>query len=809
MPVADKVTVELELLDAKYKSKLDANAIVFDRQMKRMEKDAQKAADQIEASLGRVPDSLKAKYRELGADIGRSFAGISRGAQLAFGAITAYSLKLASDAAEIESAFQVAFGSATEDVKTFSEQLGETAGRDAVVLRESMTRLQLVLTGTGVEAKKSAELVKALSTAGVDAGSLFNTSDAEALQKIISGLTGESEPLKAFGVVLTEAAVKAELLRLGFKGNVDAASEASKAIARTNLILKGLAVAQGDAERTSGSAANTTKRMTAEFNKAARDLGTELLPAMTKLFGIATDVLTAFNNLDGGTQVLGLGFLALIAAGGPIAGMIANLARLRLIALETKVALAALGVGGAGGAATRGLIAGGVAGAAGLGGALLVGTGSFKEQNERTPEVIRSNLDATRRLRSGDTRTIRFLEQELAGAIRQRDLRTSMNEIAYGTGAYAPGPSAADSGVVGGFGLGDLANGTASGGRGGRGRASTGPSDLEIAARRAALELQNSLNLAEAEGRRADAEGYRRQIEINQLTEEFATARIDNARALATAQVDAIRAGEKAGEEAAKFAEQYRKQLEKEQAELEAINRENERRLQFQLSLARASGDDARILALERELSLLQRINDLGPGREGEARAEEGQLNRAEDDAIALDRGREMARSFIDVVRSDNIGQAIGDRFKQAAFDGIESYLSRIFASLFQSGGQGGGSGISSIISAGAKILGFGGGRASGGPVRAGFSYDVGENGREKFVAPANGFIMPNMGAQAKSASPQSITVKQSFDLTGVTGDAAIYGNVSRMIAQGQRQTLAIVKTSAPSAQLEQRLLRD
>lgn len=39
----------------------------------------------------------------------------------------------------------------------------------------------------------------------------------------------------------------------------------------------------------------------------------------------------------------------------------------------------------------------------------------------------------------------------------------------------------------------------------------------------------------------------------------------------------------------------------------------------------------------------------------------------------------------------------------------------------------------------------FGGGRAGGGPVRAGFSYDVGENGREKFVAPSNGYIIPNM----------------------------------------------------------------
>lgn len=46
----------------------------------------------------------------------------------------------------------------------------------------------------------------------------------------------------------------------------------------------------------------------------------------------------------------------------------------------------------------------------------------------------------------------------------------------------------------------------------------------------------------------------------------------------------------------------------------------------------------------------------------------------------------------------------------------------------------------------------FGGFRAGGGGVRAGFSYDVGENGRERFVAPANGYIIPNM--KNASAAP-------------------------------------------------------
>ena len=96
-----------------------------------------------------------------------------------------------------------------------------------------------------------------------------------------------------------------------------------------------------------------------------------------------------------------------------------------------------------------------------------------------------------------------------------------------------------------------------------------------------------------------------------------------------------------------------------------------------------------------------------------------------------------------------------------------------------------------------------------GGPVRKGFSYDVGESGREKFVAPADGYIMPNMGAQARTAGAQRIDIRQTFSLEGATGDQAIYGNVQRMIVQGQRQTLAIVEAKAPSAQTTRRLLQE
>jgi hypothetical protein len=407
MPVvADKVVVELEAKLDRYKSNVIQAEKVFARSM-----DGTVQASKRDTDL--LGDKLRREYREMGAGLGQAFQTGSRAAQVALAGITIYAIKLAKDAGEIESAFDVAFKGASKGARDFSEVLTSKLGRDAVETRKAMTQLQLVLTGTGVAAAQATELTKALTTAGIDAGSLFNTSDAEAFQKIISGISGEAEPLKAFGVVLTETKVKAELLRLGFKGNAEQASDAAKSIARTNLILKGLAVAQGDAARTSDSAANKQRALTAEFNKTARELGQQLLPAFIKVAGAATDVLKAFNEMPGGLQVASLGILAFVAASGPIAGLLAGLGKVIKLAQATRVALAGVagasvaagtaGAAGAGvgtvGALGGGLIAGGAAyGAAGVAGAASAISGGNRVTQVKkliaNPSLVRSLSDA-------------------------------------------------------------------------------------------------------------------------------------------------------------------------------------------------------------------------------------------------------------------------------------------------------------------------------------------------------------------------------------------------------------------------------
>ena len=106
-----------------------------------------------------------------------------------------------------------------------------------------------------------------------DASSFYNVPLETALEKIRSGLVGEAEPLRAFGVLLSEANMKSAALSLGLKPVAGEFTEQEKVMARVKLITEGLSKAQGDHERTMGSYANQIRMLKGEFENWKADVG--------------------------------------------------------------------------------------------------------------------------------------------------------------------------------------------------------------------------------------------------------------------------------------------------------------------------------------------------------------------------------------------------------------------------------------------------------------------------------------------------------------------------------------------------------
>lgn len=172
----------------------------------------------------------------------------------------------------------------------------------------------------GLGGKDLVKFSTGFSTLSTDMASFFNTSPEEAMQAIASGLRGEAEPLRKYGVLLDDASLRQEALKQGLiKTTKQALTPQQKVLAAQALIYKQTKDAQGDFARTSGGLANQQRILSAQWSEAKSKLGTVLLPVVNK-------VITAFNRyFQPAVDAVGRAFKRvapfLTAASGAISGL--------------------------------------------------------------------------------------------------------------------------------------------------------------------------------------------------------------------------------------------------------------------------------------------------------------------------------------------------------------------------------------------------------------------------------------------------------------------------------------------------------
>jgi hypothetical protein len=249
-----------------------------------------------------------------------SVARIAAGAFAGFSVVGAIkkAVTAASDLNEQVSKSQQVFGAASQVVESAAQRMADSFGIPKTQFIEAASSIGLIAKGAGLSQAAAADLGAQFGELGADVSSFYNVSLDEALGAIRSGLVGESEPLRRFGVLLNESAVQAEAARLGIAAMGAKLTEAQKVQARSSLITKGLATAHGDLARTSDGVANRIRSLGGRLENLAADAGTALLPVTNVFLGLADtlvgQVLPAIVPV---TSAISSGFLDVINTVGP------------------------------------------------------------------------------------------------------------------------------------------------------------------------------------------------------------------------------------------------------------------------------------------------------------------------------------------------------------------------------------------------------------------------------------------------------------------------------------------------------------
>lgn len=187
----------------------------------------------------------------------------------------------AADLGETMSKVGVVFGPAQEKVTKFADEMAAKFGLGKQVMLDAASSIGLVGKAAGLTQSDAAGMSIALAQAAADASSFYNVPLEEALLAIKSALVGESEPIRKFGVLLNEDAVKAEAFSLGLAKVGGALTEQAKVMARVSLIQKGMSDSQGDLARTSDSFTNKLREIKGRITSIGTSIGEAILPAAT------------------------------------------------------------------------------------------------------------------------------------------------------------------------------------------------------------------------------------------------------------------------------------------------------------------------------------------------------------------------------------------------------------------------------------------------------------------------------------------------------------------------------------------------
>jgi len=227
--------------------------------------------------------------------LGRTLVTAARAGVTALGLVAAGAvalsvklLSLSSDAAEVASAFGTVFGRASAEVDRWVGRMSKRFGIATADLQRAATTFGVFGKAAGIPNRELGKFSTRLAQAGLDLSSFYNADPTEVFEALRSGLAGEAEPLRRFGIFLSDSTLQAKAASMGLRGEL---TEQQKVMVRQKLILEGLGDAHGDLARTSEGFANQQRALSGRLKEAGTRIGDLIKLAALPLFRVLNDRL--------------------------------------------------------------------------------------------------------------------------------------------------------------------------------------------------------------------------------------------------------------------------------------------------------------------------------------------------------------------------------------------------------------------------------------------------------------------------------------------------------------------------------------
>lgn len=201
----------------------------------------------------------------------------------------------ASDLTEVQNVVDTVFG-AHSAIDKWAQSTLIAVGLNELSAKQYAGTMGAMLSSSGVAQEQVESMSMSIAELAGDMASFYNLETDEAFEKIRSGISGETEPLKALGINMSVANLEAYALAEGIATSYSEMDQASQIALRYSYLMETTANAQGDFARTSDSFANQTKLLQENWKAFTGEIATHALPALAKIMQNMNAFVTSLNN---------------------------------------------------------------------------------------------------------------------------------------------------------------------------------------------------------------------------------------------------------------------------------------------------------------------------------------------------------------------------------------------------------------------------------------------------------------------------------------------------------------------------------
>lgn len=211
------------------------------------------------------------------------------------------SVAAASALQEQVTATDAVFGKNAKTMRLWADSSVEAFGQSRREALQYSNSFGTLANSIGLGERKQMTFSKSLVKLSSDMASFKNTTIQEAAEALQSGLVGETEPLRRFGIFLNDAKLKAKAFEMGLSDGKSVLDEHSKALAAYEIIMETARRTnmKGDFGRTADNYANQVRRLQSNVENLKATLGKPLMGAANEAFAGFNDTLPQLEKILG------------------------------------------------------------------------------------------------------------------------------------------------------------------------------------------------------------------------------------------------------------------------------------------------------------------------------------------------------------------------------------------------------------------------------------------------------------------------------------------------------------------------------